>query len=56
MSQEPLYPTQNVIAALARQFLEDEGRPEGKALEHWQRAERQLVENLQGEETNPDLE
>ncbi len=33
------------IAALAHRFWEEEGRPEGKAAEHWQRA----VETLQTE-------
>lgn len=30
------------IARLAKQIWEDEGRPEGKAEEHWHRAEAQL--------------
>ncbi len=35
-------PSTDEISALARQFWEDEGRPEGKAEEHWSRAEEQL--------------
>jgi hypothetical protein len=30
------------IAALAHQYYEEEGRPENRALEHWQRAEREI--------------
>ncbi len=40
MSNEPL--DQETIAALARKFWEEEGRPEGKDQEHWLRAETQL--------------
>jgi hypothetical protein len=35
-------PTHGDITALAREFWEEEGRPEGKAEEHWARAEAQL--------------
>jgi hypothetical protein len=37
------------IAALAFRFYEDEGRPEGRADEHWQRA----VEALQQAQDTP---
>jgi len=30
------------IAALAQKFYEQEGRPEGRSLEHWLRAEQEL--------------
>ncbi len=30
------------IAALAQRFYEEEGRPEGRSLEHWQRAEKEI--------------
>ncbi len=33
---------QTKIAALAQRYYEEEGRPEGKAEEHWLRAEREL--------------
>ena len=36
-------PTHEEIALLAQRFYEAEGRPEGKAMEHWLRAEAQLV-------------
>ena len=36
-------PTQEEIAACAHRIYETEGRPEGKALEHWLQAEAQLV-------------
>jgi hypothetical protein len=36
-------PTHEEIAALAQCFYEAEGRPNGKAMEHWLRAEAQLV-------------
>jgi hypothetical protein len=42
MSETNNNPTREEIAALAQQFWEDEGRPEGKAEEHWTRAEEQL--------------
>lgn len=35
-------PTEDEITALAHELWELEGRPEGKAEEHWQRAEAQL--------------
>lgn len=36
-------PAHEEIAACARQIYEAEGRPEGKALEHWLQAEKQLI-------------
>jgi Protein of unknown function (DUF2934) len=36
-------PTHEEIAACARCIYETEGRPEGKALEHWLQAEAQLI-------------
>jgi F0F1-type ATP synthase epsilon subunit len=42
MSQQNNYPTHDDIVALAQKFWEEEGQPEGKAEEHWQRAEEQL--------------
>jgi len=30
------------ITALAQRFYEEEGRPEGRSLEHWLRAEREI--------------
>ena len=35
-------PTEEQIAELARKFWEEEGQPEGKAEEHWTRAEEQI--------------
>ena len=35
-------PSDRDTAILARQIWEDEGRPEGKAEEHWARAQIQL--------------
>jgi Protein of unknown function (DUF2934) len=36
-------PTHDEIAACARRIYDIEGRPEGKAMEHWLQAEAQLV-------------
>jgi hypothetical protein len=36
-------PTHDEIAACARRIYEIEGRPEGKAMEHWLQAEAQLI-------------
>jgi hypothetical protein len=36
-------PTQAEIAACAQHIYEAEGRPEGKALQHWLEAEAQLI-------------
>jgi hypothetical protein len=38
----PVAPSQQEVAELAQRFWEEEGRPEGKAEEHWLRAEREL--------------
>lgn len=35
-------PTQADVAQLAQQYWEEEGRPEGRATEHWTRAEQAL--------------
>ncbi len=40
-------PTDDEIGALARKYWIDEGRPEGKAEEHWQRAEEELLGKTQ---------
>ncbi len=48
MPDEPLYnPTNDAsleaeIARLAYRYYEEEGRPEGRADEHWLRAEREI--------------
>jgi hypothetical protein len=49
MAEQTDNPTQDDIASLARKFWEDEGQPEGKAEEHWQRAEAQLRQNQQSD-------
>jgi hypothetical protein len=36
-------PTHDEIAAYARRIYETEGRPEGRAMEHWLQAEQQLI-------------
>lgn len=38
----PVTPLHDDISERARQYWEDEGRPEGKAEEHWRRAEEEL--------------
>jgi hypothetical protein len=35
-------PNEEEIARRAREIWEEEGRPEGRHLEHWQQAEREL--------------
>jgi hypothetical protein len=35
-------PSQADIAQLAQQYWEEEGRPEGRATDHWARAEKDL--------------
>jgi len=42
MSEQTEYPTQDDTTALARRFWEEEGQPQGKSEEHWQRAEERL--------------
>jgi hypothetical protein len=46
LSQTTDRPTQEEIAARAQEIYELEGRVEGRALEHWMRAERELREQL----------
>lgn len=50
MSEIRNHPDPEEIGALAKLHWEEEGRPEGKALEHWHRAEselrRQIIEQL----------
>ena len=41
------------IAALAYRFYEEEGRPEGKASDHWLRAEREIRTQSQPAKLNP---
>jgi Protein of unknown function (DUF2934) len=38
----PVPPSQQEVAELAQRLWEEEGRPEGKAEEHWLRAETEL--------------
>ena len=40
------------IAALAYHFYEEEGRPEGKASDHWLRAEREIRTQFQPAKLN----
>jgi hypothetical protein len=42
-SNEIRKPTHDEISALAQRMYEKEGRPQGKATEHWLRAEAQLM-------------
>ena len=41
------------IAALAYRFYEEEGRPEGKASDHWLRAEREIRTPSEPAKMNP---
>jgi hypothetical protein len=41
------------IAALAYRFYEEEGRPEGRASDHWLRAEREIRKQDQPAKLNP---
>jgi Protein of unknown function (DUF2934) len=41
------------IAALAYRFYEEEGRPEGRASDHWLRAEREIRKESQPASLNP---
>lgn len=42
------------IAALAQRFYEEEGRPEGRSLEHWRRAEKEIHQRkLTAQESEP---
>jgi hypothetical protein len=45
-SGEDDYPTNEKIARLAKLHWEEEGHPEGRAQEHWLRAERELREQF----------
>jgi hypothetical protein len=42
-------PTHDEIAVCARRIYEIEGRPEGKAMEHWLQAEAQLIAERKAE-------
>jgi len=42
MSDSISEPSEEQIADLARKYWEEEGQPEGKAEEHWKRAQNQL--------------
>ena len=42
-TKTPQAPTHDEIAAAARRIYEMEGRPEGKAMQHWLQAEAQLI-------------
>lgn len=42
-------PTHDEIAVYARRIYEIEGRPEGKATEHWLQAEAQLIAERKGQ-------
>lgn len=43
MNETPETLNEEEIAALAKQIWEEEGQPEGKAEEHWTRAQEQLL-------------
>ncbi|MGB8167707.1 MAG: DUF2934 domain-containing protein [Chthoniobacteraceae bacterium] len=42
MNQSTTSPSEEDIAHVAKRIWEEEGRPEGKAEEHWQRAVTEL--------------
>ena len=42
-------PTHEEIAACAQRIYENEGRPEGKSVDHWLQAEAQLVAERKAE-------
>jgi hypothetical protein len=42
-------PTHDEIAVCARRIYEIEGRPEGKAMDHWLQAEAQLIAERKAE-------
>lgn len=44
-------PTREEIATLAEKYWEEEGRPEGKAEEHWARAEEALRQHAESAES-----
>lgn len=46
-------PTHDEIAACARRIYETEGRPEGRAMQHWLEAEAQLVAERKAQAASP---
>lgn len=42
-------PSEDAVRARAYQIWQDEGEPPGKALEHWDRAERELQAGGEGQ-------
>ena len=52
MSDTTTDPTEEQIADLARKFWEEEGQPEGKAEEHWTRAQEQLRNGATSQSSN----
>ena len=50
MSAIHSYPTEHDIAVCAYSICEQEGRPEGRALDHWLQAETQLAASSQHDE------
>lgn len=42
MSDSPYEPTEEEISTIARHLWQEEGQPDGKADEHWARAQEQL--------------
>ena len=42
MNDQTTQPSHEEIAQLAKSYWQEEGWPEGKATEHWERAEREL--------------
>jgi hypothetical protein len=54
MSDTTTDPSEEQIADLARKYWEEEGQPEGKADEHWTRAQEQLRNGATGAGSNGD--
>jgi hypothetical protein len=52
MSNSITEPSDEQIATLARKFWEEEGQPEGKAEEHWNRAQDQLRNDASSQHSN----
>ena len=48
MTEEPIAPIDEEIAARARLYWIEEGEPEGRAEEHWRRAEEILQSERRG--------
>jgi len=46
-------PTHDEIAICARHIYEAEGRPQGKAMEHWLQAEAQLIAERKAQAAGP---